>query len=295
MVAAPARTRVRVVTDSTAALPEGLADSLGVLVVPLQVHLGAHTGWEGVDVMPGDVAAALRRHEAISTSPPTSQAFTSAYTAASALGREPTPYDVVSVHMSGVLSETAAHAKEGSLPLDYAGVQVEVVDARTTAMGLGFAVLAAARAAAEGHSAKMVARHAEEAARRTDAIFYVDSLDQLRRTGRIGAAQALVGTALSLKPLLHVADGIVAPLERVRGSAKAIVRLEDRIVERCGTGDVQVAVHHLAAPERAADLAVALQRRMPGRILGLSVSEIGAVVGAHVGPGLLGAVVQRMA
>ena len=294
MVAAQVRTKVRVVTDSTACLPFGVAEQLGISVVPLQVHLGERSGWEGVDISPADVTHALTSKVAVSTSPPTPQAFTSAFTAASALGREANPYDVVAVLMSGSLSETVEHARQGAHPLDFAGVQVEVVDARATAMALGFAVLAAARAANEGHTAKMVARCAEDALRNTEAIFYVDSLEQLRRSGRIGPGSAFFGTALSVKPLLHLKDGQIEQWEKVRGESKALTRLVDRLYELSGEGKVEVAVHHLAAPERAAYLRAELMTKLGGRVHSVSVTELGAVLGAHIGPGMAGAAIHRI-
>ena len=295
MVSAAVRTRVRVVTDSTATLPAGVADELGILVVPLRVVLGEKSGWEGVDILPADVSSALDGKVAVSTNPPTLQAFTSAFTAASALGREQTPYDVVSIHMSSLLSDTAKNAREGAEPLDFAGVNVEVVDSRVTAMALGFAVIAAARAAAQGNTAKLVARQAEEALRRTDAIFYVDTLEHLRRGGRIGPAAAFLGQAFSIKPLLQFSNGLVEPLEKVRGEGKALTRLAERIVERTGSGPVDIAIQHLSAPERAAGLEADLRRRLDGRLASLTTSEIGAVLGAHIGPGMVGAVVHRLA
>ena len=123
-------------------------------------------------------------------------------------------------------------------------------------------------------------------------LFYVDTLEHLRRGGRIGAAAALVGTALAVKPLLHVVDGRIAPLEKVRTASKALARLEDLAVQRAADDPVDVAVHHLAAGEKAAALAERLRSRLP-QLVDLHVSEVGAVVGAHVGPGLLGVVVSR--
>lgn len=294
MVAAAVRTRVRIVTDSTATLPADIVAELGILVVPLQVVLGERTGWEGIDILPSDVSKALEDRVAVSTNPPTSQAFTSAFTAASALGRERTPYDVVSIHMSGQLSATAERAREGTLPLDFAGVNVEVVDSQLTAMAMGFGVIAAARAAAAGNTAKFVARQAEAALRRTDAIFYVDTLDHLRRGGRIGPAAAFLGQALSIKPLLQFKHGLVEPLEKVRGESRALDRLAERITERAGSGEVELAVQHLSAPERAAGLARVLKERLGDRVASLTISEIGAVLGAHIGPGMVGAVIHRL-
>ena len=124
----------------------------------------------------------------------------------------------------------------------------------------------------------------------TSSFFYVDTLEHLRRGGRIGAAQALLGNALAVKPLLHLRDGRVEPLERVRTAARAIARLEELALEAASGREVDIAVHHLASADRAEVLAEALRSRTE-HLRELLVSEIGAVVGAHVGPGMLGVVV----
>jgi DegV family protein with EDD domain len=121
-------------------------------------------------------------------------------------------------------------------------------------------------------------------AERTTTLFYVDTLEHLRRGGRIGAAQALLGTALSVKPILHVREGRIVPLEKVRTVSKGIARLEALAVSAAGDGPADVAVHHLAAAERAALLAERLRTRLP-QVRQFYASEVGAVVGAHVGPG----------
>ena len=126
----------------------------------------------------------------------------------------------------------------------------------------------------------------------TRTYFYVDTIEYLRRGGRIGAAAALLATSLSVKPLLHVLDGQIVPLEKVRTSSKAIARLVELTVTAAGDRRVDVAVHHLAAPERAAEVAERLRAEIP--LLGeLHTSEVGAVIGAHIGPGVLGTVVMR--
>ncbi len=275
-----------VVTDSTASLPVGLADRRDVAVVPLHVVLGRRTGAEGVQVSTRDVAAALSdRRVEVSTSRPTPAEFAAAYRARGSR-------HVVSVHLSAALSGTLDAAVLGAREVAPEGIEVHVVDSGSIAMGLGFAVLAAAACAARGGDAGQVEVAARRAAGRTTLLFYVDTLEHLRRGGRIGAARALLGTALAVKPLLHVVDGAIAPLERVRTAARALARLEDRAVEAAGDGPVDVAVHHLAAPERAEQLAGRLRVRLP-RLADLHLSEVGAVVGAHVGPGLLGVVVSR--
>lgn len=277
---------VAVVTDSTAYLPEGVAESSAVSVVPLHVVLGSRTGTEGAEVSPQDVASALaERRLQVSTSRPTPAELADVYRATAATR-------IVSVHLSAELSGTYDAAVLAAAEVEPDGIEVLVVDSATIAMGLGFSVLAAARAAAAGGDLEAVADAARATAAETSVLFYVDTLEHLRRGGRIGAAAALVGTALAVKPLLHVTGGRIAPLEKVRTASKALARLEELAVDRAGDGPVDVAVHHLAAGEKAQALADRLLERIPG-LDSVHVSEVGAVVGAHVGPGLLGVVVSR--
>jgi DegV family protein with EDD domain len=284
--------RVAVVTDSTAYLPTGPAAAAGVTVVPLQLD-GSVFGAEGVDVAPADIAAALLERGRVTTSRPAPAALSEAYAACSDAGATA----VVSVHLSGSLSGTVAAARVAA---EEAPLPVRVIDSRSTAMGLGFAVLAAAAAADAGADAgadvEEVAATAERVAAGTRTMFYLDTLEHLRRGGRIGAARALLGTALSVKPILHVADGLIVPLERVRTPSRGVARLAALAAAAASDGDggsasVDIAVHHLAAPERAEKL-VGLLRSGPIRIRECYVCEIGAVIGAHVGPGVVGVVVS---
>ena len=201
---------VAVVTDSTAYLPVGLADGRGIKVVPLEVRLGTRVGREGVDIDAAAVSAALAdRHLVVQTSRPAPAEFASIYRAALAGGAT----EVVSVHLSRELSGTWEAAR---LAAEEVGPErVRVVDSRATAMGLGYAVLAAADAAGQGADAEAVEEAAADVATRCRVFFCVDTLDRLRRGGRIGAAAALVGSALAVKPLLHVAQGRIVPLEKV--------------------------------------------------------------------------------
>jgi DegV family protein with EDD domain len=278
--------RVVVVTDSTAYLPDGLADELSVRVVPLQVVLGGRSGAEGSEVTPAQVAAALAAWVPVSTSRPTPAEFAAVYRKALESGAS----GVVSLHLSRELSGTWDSARLAASEIG--ADTIRVVDSRSAAMGLGFAVLAAAEAAAAGGSSEEVYAAAVGTAERTTTLFYVDTLEHLRRGGRIGAAQALLGTALSVKPILHVREGRIVPLEKVRTVSKGIARLEALAVAAAGAGPADVAVHHLAAAERAALLAERLRTRLP-QIGQFYTSEVGAVVGAHVGPGVLGVVVVR--
>jgi DegV family protein with EDD domain len=278
--------RVVVVTDSTAYLPSGLADELSVRVVPLQVVLGSRSGAEGTEVTPAEVASALASWVPVSTSRPTPAKFAAVYREALAGGAS----GVVSLHLSRELSGTWDSARLAAAEVD--ADSVRVVDSRSAAMGLGFAVLAAAESAAAGGSPEEVYAAAVGTAERTTTLFYVDTLEHLRRGGRIGAAQALLGTALSVKPILHVREGRIVPLEKVRTVSKGIARLEALAVSAAGDRPADVAVHHLAAAERAGLLAGRLRSRLP-RVGRFYESEVGAVVGAHVGPGVLGVVVVR--
>jgi DegV family protein with EDD domain len=279
-------TPVAVVTDSTAYLPPGVGAQYGVGEVPLHVVLGTRTGAETIEISPADVAQALsERRINVSTSRPTPSEFVAAY-------RRTGSTCIVSVHLSASLSGTAEAAELAARQVAEEGIEVRVVDSERLAMGLGFAVIAASRTARAGGSIDEVEARAREAAAATDMLFYVDTLEHLRRGGRIGAAAALLGTALAVKPLLHVVDGRIAPLEKVRTASKALARLEELAVERAGDSPVDVAVQHLAAEEKATALAERLRARLP-QLGELHLSEVGAVVGAHVGPGLLGVVIFR--
>jgi DegV family protein with EDD domain len=277
---------VAVVTDSTAYLPLEVVERYGIEVVPLYVALAGRSGREGEEITPDDVARAVAtRGQQVSTSRPTPGDFVAAYRRRLAEGAD----RVVSVHLSAELSSTWDAAR---LAAAQVGEHVvTVIDSRSAAMGTGFAVLAAARCAAEGGDAAEVAAVAVRTAARTRTFFVVDTLEHLRRGGRIGSAASLLGTALAVKPVLHVADGQVVPLERVRTSARALARLVQRAVEAAGGPGASFAVHHLAAPERAAKLAAELQRAVPDA-RELYVSELGAAIGAHVGPGAVGVVVS---
>jgi DegV family protein with EDD domain len=276
---------VAVITDSTAYLPDELVEGYGIHVVPLYVVLAGHSGREGWDIGPDEVARTLAvRGQTVSTSRPTPGDFVAAYRRALDAGAD----RLVSIHLSSELSGTWDAAR---LAASQVGEHVvTVVDSRSAAMGTGFAVLAAARSAATGADAAVVARAARETAAATRTLFVVDTLEHLRRGGRIGSAAAVLGSALAVKPVLHVQDGRVVPLEKVRTSTRALNRLVQRAVEAAGEGAVSVAVHHLAAAEKADRLAAELRDRLP-MLRELHVSQIGAAIGAHVGPGAVGIVV----
>ncbi|MEV7779382.1 DegV family protein [Kitasatospora sp. NPDC088351] len=272
------------VTDSTAYLPHEAVDRHGITVVPLSVAVGDSVLAEGVEISPKDVAEALNGKQRVTTSRSNPESFAAAYRAAAEAGAK----GIVSVHISGELSGTVEAAR---LAAAEAPVPVRVVDSRLVGMALGYGVLAAAEAIAAGRELDEVAEAVIRRTAVTSGFFYVDTLEHLRRGGRIGAAQAFFGSALAVKPLLHLAGGRIEPLEKVRTASRAIARLEEIAVERAGEREVDITVHHLAAEERAEPLAERLRGRVPG-LRDLYVGEVGAVIGAHVGPGLLAVVVS---
>lgn len=270
------------VTDSTAYLPHDLCRDGGIEVVPLHVMVGPAEHAEGVDITPAEVAAALRGPAPVTTSRPSPAAFLDAYTRAAAGGAS----EIVSVHLSSGLSSTLTGAQ---LAARQSPVPVTVVDSQSLGMAMGYAVLAGTRLARQGAGAGEVADLVRRSLSRATVAFYVDTLEFLRRGGRIGRASAFLGSALAIKPILALDGGLISPIEKVRTSSRAIARLEELAVEAAtaATEGVRVAVHHLDSAERAVLLAERLTTRLGDALLEMRVVELGAVVGAHVGPGTL--------
>jgi len=278
-----AMARTVVVTDSTASLAPELVQSWSVVVVPLQLVVGDRTLYEA-QASADMVTAALRQRERVSTSRPNPDVMLAAYERAAAGGAT----DVVSVHLSSKLSGTYESAE---LAARRSPVPVRTVDTGQLGMGTGFAVLAAARVVAAGGDAAAAEAAARACADATRSLFYVDTLEHLRRGGRIGAAQALLGSVLAVKPLLTISDGTVVPLDKARTSTRALQRLVELSVEAaCSVdGPVDVAVQHLASRQRADEVAERLRERLQLDEVGLS--EVGGVLGAHVGPGMVAVVI----
>ncbi|TDC60568.1 DegV family protein [Actinomadura sp. GC306] len=273
---------VAVVTDSTAYLPPGLAERHGLTVVPLQIAVGGAPRDED-DITTAEAAQALREWRPVTTSRPAPERFADVYRAVAASGAR----EIVSVHISAAMSGTveAARLAAGDAP-----VPVTVVDSGVTGLGLGFAALSAAAAALADETAERAAAAAARRAALTRSLICVDTLEHLRRGGRIGAAANLLGSALMVKPLLAIRDGRLAPLEKVRTTARALARLEELAVTEAGDRRVDLGVQHLAAASRAEALAGRLRERVPN-VADVYVGEVGPVIGAHVGPGMLGVVV----
>src|SRR5215216_6991476 len=278
-------TPVAVVTDSTSYLPPELIERHGLTVVPLYVVFGGDRTVPEIEIT--DYPAffeELRTAEKLpTTSQPSVGDFTAAYEPLLAAGNE-----VVSVHISGGLSgtpEAARQAKETLTRDGKGGELIEVVDSTTAAGGLGFMVLAAAKAARDGATAKEAAEHVAEARKALKLWFAIDTLEFLKRGGRIGAASAWIGSTLRVKPILTV-EGEMTPVERVRTSSRAFERMIDYARQRHESGADAWSAQHIHAPDQCA----ALIERCT-EVFGVGptiVSELGPVLAAHTGPGLLG-------
>jgi DegV family protein with EDD domain len=271
------------VTDSTAYLPAELIERYSVTVVPLQVLL-AGKAFDENEIEPRQVADALRAKTPVTTSRPSPAMFAKAYDALVQGGCD----SILSVHLSAEMSGTSASARLAARDVS---VPVEVVDSRCLGMGLGYAVASAGQALLDGAEPAEAARAARSRAANSSTCFYVDTLEYLRLGGRIGAASALLGSALAIKPLLRLDDGRIVPVEKARTASRGIARLEQIVLSLVPDGrPVDLAVHHLDAAERAEGLAERLTAQLP-HLREMVLAEVGAVVGAHVGPGMLAVVV----
>ena len=278
---------IAVVTDSTASLTQDHRREHGIRVVPLHVVVGGVDRPEGEGADTGWVIDGLHAKADISTSRPTPAAFLRAYEDAAKGGADA----IISVHLSGQLSGTVDSARSAA---PESPVPVHVVDSQLIGMALGFAAIGATRDAEAGRGVEDVLERLERRCAASSVRLVVHSLDRLRRGGRIGGAAALLGSALAMKPLLHVVDGEVQPLERVRTAGKAIARLQALTEADCANlpdwaDGADVAVHHIDAAERAQLLAGNLEEHVDGDV---DLATLSAVVAAHVGLGIVGVAVS---
>jgi DegV family protein with EDD domain len=270
---------VAIVTDSTACIPADLAARMGIRVVQQQLRIGDEFDDEA-RVSGEQISEAMRGKSPVTTAPPDPGAFFWAYQEAAVSGASA----VVSLHISSRMSQTCQMAKEAA---EQVAVPVHVLDSGTLGMSLGFAVLAAARVARSGGVVGQVLAIAGVRIARSTELLHVESLEWLRRSGRIGAAQHLIGTAFAIKPMLTVRRGEVAPLDRTVGGERALRKMVDRAVTVAGGRPVDVAVEHIGVDNRVPAVVDALRGRVANlkELLPVSVTSI---ITAHVGPGAMG-------
>jgi DegV family protein with EDD domain len=281
--------RTRIVTDSTHYLPATVVERDGMTLVPLYVNWNdpATPGRTDKESALGDFDAFYAHLETAKALPTTSQPsvgdFVAAYRPLLENGDS-----VVSVHLSGGISGTVRAAEQARDALIEEGVAADrliVVDSETACGGMGLVAMAAAAKANDGGSPEDCAAAARALRADIKTLFAVDTLEFLRRGGRIGAAQAYLGSALKIKPILTLGKEI-EPIGRVRTAGRAVQRLKDGLKERFDEGADEFAVQHIQDPGRAGEIAD-YGRELYGREP-LFVSEVGPVIGTHVGPGLLG-------
>ena len=271
---------VAVVTDSTCDLSADLAESLGIRMVPLSVLFGEREVFSRVSVTDAEFYRELASADALpSTSQPVAAWFEEAWADARDAGHDA----VVSMHLSGELSGTVDRARTLAAA---APLPVTVVDSRQVSGGLALQVLAATRAAAAGGSPEEVVAAATAVRDRTVSLLVVDTLTYLRRGGRLSTSEALLGTALRIRPLLGVEDGRIELLDRERTWTRAIRRLVERAAAVAGDGPQHAVVAHALAPERAVEVLAAVRAEVD--VVEHLEVVVGPVVGTHTGPGAVG-------
>lgn len=275
------KTKVAVVVDSTAYIPQALIEQYNMHVIPLLVNWSGESLRDNVDITPDEFYTRLETtKEMPSTSQPSAGEFFDLY---SKIAEEAD--SIVSIHISSELSGTVASAHAAAkLMGDF---PIEIVDSLSTSMGLGYMALAAARAIENGADVQEAAAVARVLVPKTRLVFVVDTLEFLHRGGRIGGASRLFGSMLSIKPLLELKDGKIEPLDKVRTKKKAMKRLLDLAVADCaGKSKVYAAVANARTPQEAQSFADELQKQLsPAE---LYIVDLSPVIGTHTGPGLVG-------
>ncbi len=273
---------VAIVSDTCHYLGRELVREHDIHEVSLYVHWGEHTVRESEIVDYDEYYERLRVATALPrTSQPSIGDFLEVYEPLLNAGK-----DIVSIHLAGAMSGTVRAAGQAREQLGRRAQRVHVIDSGTACGGEGFVILATARAVRDGAGAAAAAQQALRARAQMKMWFAVDTLEYLRRGGRIAGAQAWLGAALRIKPILTV-ESEITPVERVRTSRRAFERMVDLLRSRSEDGADAWMVQHIQAPREAAELAARGTEifGVPPRV----ISEIGPVIGTHVGPGLLGA------
>lgn len=270
--------KVAIVTDSTAYLPNELVEKYNIQIAPQVLIWEGKTYEDGIDIQPHEFYARLKTATVM---PTTSQATMASFEKIfRKLLEEDVP--ILAVLISKELSGTIASAEQARDM--FPGATIEIVDSRSVAMALGFQVLRAAEAASAGASLEECKTIAEKASLHTGVVFAVETLEFLHRGGRIGGAKRLIGSALSLKPILELADGKVEPLQNVRTRKKSLIRLVDIVEERvAGKSPVRLATLHANAPEEAKQILTLANERINS--IENIFSEVSPIVGTHAGPG----------
>lgn len=275
-------TRIAFVTDSSCGLSPEYVREHGIRVVPIDVIVDSEVR-RGVTSV--ELIRALESGHKVTTSRPTPAEFLEAYQQLRGEGCEA----IIAITLSSTLSGTYESAFLASQEIEF---PIRVVDSRSVGLGFGLALLDAARRKNPLDLDATVQSIVNQSSA-TAVYFYVESLEYLRKGGRITATSALLGTALSVKPILQVRNGEITPCTKVRTQAKALARLVELALENYPSGvDLQFGVQHLGAPEQAQYCVDLLRSKHPDAQI--VISEVSAVVGAHTGPGLVAVIASPL-
>ena len=274
---------IKIVTDSGSGVGPDVAQQYGISVVPLYVHFGNDTFREGVDIQLPEFLSRLKSAPQLpTTSQPSAGDFLELYKALAADGSE-----IISIHLSAKLSGTvaSAHAAREMLP----AARIHVVDTQSISAAQFVMAVEAARMAAAGRDAQAILARLGQLIAGFRIYFVVDTLEYLEKGGRIGKASALLGTALQMKPLLALEDGVVEAKERIRSKSKAVARMQELAVQdTAGRKCRYLGILHAAAPQEAEQLRSDLVSQLaPGETI---MAEVGPIITTHTGPGVVGAV-----
>jgi DegV family protein with EDD domain len=269
---------IRIVTDSTCDLPQATIDRYGIIVLPLHINLGRQSVMDGVEITRAEFYERLPNYNpAPTTAAPGVDVFKQAYDKLARAGAT----DILSIHISASLSAVTEVARVAAK--EYQSIPVTVVDSQQVSMGVGFVVAAAAEAATDGQPLCDVLARIERRIQRTHVFAALDTLEYLKRSGRMNGVIVGLGSLLQLKPILRMHQG-KATAERVRTSVRAMARLVE-ILQQVGPVE-QAVLLHAHAPARAEQLHAQAQPWLPAGPL--SSVQITPVIGAHIGPGTVG-------
>lgn len=275
---------VKIVTDSTADLPEKIVAQYGIGVVPLNVHFGEEVYKDGVDIWSEEFYNKLRNEPILpNTSQPAPGEFLKVYQKIAKPGDT-----IISIHISQLMSGTAGSAQLAAemLGADY---QIRIVDSQHVTMSLGVLVLQAAKAAQNGESADAIMAKLAKWKEEISIFFTIKSLEHLHRTGRIGKASALMGSLLNIKPVLSIEGGLIVPNEKIRGNFQKVAEvMVEKVYQRYGDQPLVVGLIHTELPDELVILERLAKNRL--NILEMVTNLAGPIVGTHTGPNAIGIV-----
>jgi len=282
--------KVRIVTDSTADIPQEMREQLGIEMIPLQVIFGEETYMDAVTISTEQFYQKLTTSSMLpTTSQPSPVDFMNLY---NRLLDEDPEAPIISIHISAALSGTYQSAVLGRDLLERDG-DITVYDSRSASFGIGMVVVQAAEMAAAGAPKEQILEAMDELRSDKRLYFLVDSLEYLQKGGRIGRAAALFGSILNIKPILSLdAEGVVIPVDKVRGQKKAIGRILDMLANEFGADPVAMTLAWSTTNEAALELGRQASEKIDVR--STHHTTIGAVIGTHVGPGTSAIFINRV-